>query len=132
MYNALPLLGSDRFSYLHESVANKTLLDELGNWRPVRNKFKDGGYFEAYHVHIDKTEPKDDYDDRNALYGLWVISVASSEAHTPLTLGLLGNITYMLLHCFQTRKSFFRCKLRYAQATLSLHLSMLMRFNQGR
>ena len=51
-------------------VANGILLDELGNWRPVRNKFKDGGYFEAYHAHIDKTEPKEDYDDRNALYGL--------------------------------------------------------------
>ncbi|KAK1761730.1 Fructosamine kinase-domain-containing protein [Phialemonium atrogriseum] len=42
---------------------------ELGNWRPVRNKFTQR-YFEAYHSHIPKAEPEEDYDDRNALYSL--------------------------------------------------------------
>ncbi|KAH6649469.1 Fructosamine kinase-domain-containing protein [Chaetomium tenue] len=46
---------------------------ELGNWRPERNKFRDGGYFEAYHAHIGRTEPKEDYDDRNALYAVYVV-----------------------------------------------------------
>ncbi|KAK4035333.1 Fructosamine/Ketosamine-3-kinase [Parachaetomium inaequale] len=43
---------------------------ELGNWRPERNRFTRGGYFEAYHNHIHRTEPQEDYDDRNALYAL--------------------------------------------------------------
>ncbi|KAK4445762.1 Fructosamine/Ketosamine-3-kinase [Podospora aff. communis PSN243] len=42
---------------------------ELGNWRPERNRFT-GLYFECYHSHIAKAEPVEDYDDRNALYGL--------------------------------------------------------------
>ncbi|PTB69393.1 hypothetical protein BBK36DRAFT_1109657, partial [Trichoderma citrinoviride] len=40
---------------------------ELGNWRPERNKFT-SRYFEAYHSIIPKSEPVEDYDDRNALY----------------------------------------------------------------
>ncbi|KFY64856.1 hypothetical protein V496_02973, partial [Pseudogymnoascus sp. VKM F-4515 (FW-2607)] len=40
---------------------------ELGNWRPRRNKF-DENYFHAYHLHMEKSEPLSDYDDRNALY----------------------------------------------------------------
>lgn len=52
------------------SADGNWVLDELGNWRPTRNKFKDGGYFEAYHAHIEKTEPKEDWNDRNLLYGL--------------------------------------------------------------
>ncbi|KAL2192359.1 Fructosamine/Ketosamine-3-kinase [Corynascus similis CBS 632.67] len=43
---------------------------ELGNWRPGRNRFKDGGYFEAYHSRMPPSEPVEDYDDRNALYAL--------------------------------------------------------------
>ncbi|KAI1116129.1 Fructosamine kinase-domain-containing protein [Nemania sp. NC0429] len=42
---------------------------ELGNWRPERNKFTPK-YFDAYHLHIPKSEPKEDYDDRNALYAM--------------------------------------------------------------
>ncbi|KAI1134033.1 Fructosamine/Ketosamine-3-kinase [Hypoxylon sp. FL0543] len=42
---------------------------ELGNWRPDRNRFT-RRYFEAYHSHIPKSEPQEDYDDRNALYSL--------------------------------------------------------------
>ncbi|KAK0652529.1 Fructosamine/Ketosamine-3-kinase [Cercophora newfieldiana] len=42
---------------------------ELGNWRPERNRFT-SLYFQTYHSHIPKSEPVEDYDDRNALYGL--------------------------------------------------------------
>ncbi|OBT61184.1 hypothetical protein VE03_09437 [Pseudogymnoascus sp. 23342-1-I1] len=42
---------------------------ELGNWRPDRNKF-DKNYFLEYHSLVGKSEPVDDYDDRNALYGM--------------------------------------------------------------
>ncbi|KAK4142025.1 Fructosamine kinase-domain-containing protein [Dichotomopilus funicola] len=42
---------------------------ELGNWRPVRNKFT-RRYFEAYQSIIPKAEPEADFDDRNALYAL--------------------------------------------------------------
>lgn len=42
---------------------------EYGNWRPERNKFTPE-YFDAYHSHIPKSAPKDDYDDRNALYAM--------------------------------------------------------------
>lgn len=45
------------------------MADELGNWRPERNKFTQE-YFRAYHSHIVKSEPVEDYDDRNALYAL--------------------------------------------------------------
>lgn len=48
--------------------------DELGNWRPLRNKFSQR-YFEAYHTHIPKSVPEEDYDDRNALYSLYVESL---------------------------------------------------------
>ncbi|SPQ25704.1 6fc74459-ad21-438f-b816-25a54582fc48 [Thermothielavioides terrestris] len=42
---------------------------ELGNWRPQRNHF-DAKYFEAYHSVMPRTDPVEDYDDRNALYAL--------------------------------------------------------------
>ncbi|KAI9688305.1 MAG: hypothetical protein M1820_010274 [Bogoriella megaspora] len=42
---------------------------ELGNWRPERNKFS-RSYFNAYHTHIPKSSPEEDYDDRNALYAM--------------------------------------------------------------
>ena len=29
-------------------------------------------YFDAYHHHIPKSSPEEDYDDRNALYALYV------------------------------------------------------------
>lgn len=45
------------------------ILDELGNWRPKRNTFS-RSYFDAYHSHIPKAEPVEDYDDRNALYAM--------------------------------------------------------------
>lgn len=44
-------------------------LDELGNWRPERNKFS-RTYFHAYHCHVPKSFPEEDYDDRNALYSM--------------------------------------------------------------
>jgi len=44
-------------------------LDELGNWRPERNKFS-RPYFHAYHSHVPKSFPEKDYDDRNALYSM--------------------------------------------------------------
>lgn len=50
--------------------------DELGNWRPERNRFTQE-YFDAYHVHYPKSAPEEDYDDRNALY-------AMSVKHTPI------------------------------------------------
>lgn len=43
--------------------------DELGNWRPGRNKF-DEHYFLAYHSRMEKSKPVDDYDDGNALYSM--------------------------------------------------------------
>ena len=45
------------------------LPDELGNWRHKRNKFTQR-HFDEYHKIVEKTHPKEDYDDRNALYGL--------------------------------------------------------------
>ncbi|KAI1356445.1 Fructosamine kinase-domain-containing protein [Xylaria sp. FL0043] len=42
---------------------------ELGNWRPERNKFSQK-YFNAYHSHFPKSQPVEDYDDRNALYAM--------------------------------------------------------------
>ncbi|GAW16790.1 hypothetical protein ANO14919_062280 [Xylariales sp. No.14919] len=45
------------------------MTDELGNWRPERNKFTQK-YFNAYHSHIPKSAPEDDYEDRNALYAM--------------------------------------------------------------
>ncbi|KAL2020082.1 hypothetical protein VTK56DRAFT_8886 [Thermocarpiscus australiensis] len=43
---------------------------ELGNWRPARNQFARHGYFEHYLSLIPAAEPKEDFDDRNALYAL--------------------------------------------------------------
>ncbi len=40
---------------------------ELGNWLPARNKFT-RRHFEAYHAHMPKSEPQEDYDGRIALY----------------------------------------------------------------
>ena len=45
------------------------LPDELGNWRPERNKFS-RAYFKAYHDRFPIAAPKDDYEDRNALYAM--------------------------------------------------------------
>ncbi|KAL1839258.1 hypothetical protein VTJ49DRAFT_1695 [Mycothermus thermophilus] len=42
---------------------------EFGNWRPARNRF-DERYFEEYHRLVEKSEPKEDYEDRNMLYGV--------------------------------------------------------------
>lgn len=43
--------------------------DELGNWRPARNKFT-STYFKEYHKHVRRSEPVEDYDERNALYAM--------------------------------------------------------------
>lgn len=45
--------------------------DELGNWRPDRNRFTQE-YFDAYHACYPKSAPEEDYDDRNALYAMSV------------------------------------------------------------
>ncbi|KAK1845817.1 hypothetical protein CCHR01_11549 [Colletotrichum chrysophilum] len=45
---------------------------ELGNWRPKRNRFTQE-YFDAYHSLIAKSDPIEDYDDRNALYAMYVV-----------------------------------------------------------
>ncbi|KAI9784879.1 MAG: hypothetical protein M1816_000574 [Peltula sp. TS41687] len=42
---------------------------EMGNWRPERNRFS-RTYFNAYHSHVRKAAPEQDYDDRNALYAM--------------------------------------------------------------
>ena len=42
--------------------------DELGNWRLERNKLTD--YIGEYLTHYPKSEPADDFDDRNLLYSL--------------------------------------------------------------
>ncbi|KAK8014441.1 hypothetical protein PG990_007737 [Apiospora arundinis] len=45
--------------------------DELGNWRPERNRFTQE-YFDAYHAHSPRSPPEEDYDDRNSLYAMSV------------------------------------------------------------
>lgn len=44
---------------------------EMGNWRPVRNKF-DRRYSRNYTKHFPISEPEEDFDDRNALYSMQV------------------------------------------------------------
>ena len=46
------------------------IVDEFGNWRPKRNKFTDPLFGTSYHSHITKSDPENDYDDRNALYAV--------------------------------------------------------------
>ncbi|KAG6989771.1 hypothetical protein G7Y79_00065g094820 [Physcia stellaris] len=58
----LPLIYDPSSFYAHNEY-------ELGNWRPERNKFTQS-YFDAYHSHIPKAKPVEDYDDRNALYSM--------------------------------------------------------------
>ncbi|KAL8395396.1 hypothetical protein RB595_003054 [Gaeumannomyces hyphopodioides] len=41
---------------------------ELGNWRPARNNFR--SYINVYHTRMPRSEPAEDYDGRNQLYGL--------------------------------------------------------------
>lgn len=45
------------------------LLVELSAWRPIRHKISKQ-YIEAYHRHFPASAPKEDADDRNALYYL--------------------------------------------------------------
>ncbi len=45
--------------------------DELGNWRPERNKFS-RSFFMAYHSHVPKASPVEDYEHRNVLYSMQV------------------------------------------------------------
>lgn len=56
--------------HAHSAITNQ-MADELGNWRPERNRFS-RSYFSAYHSHIPKASPEEDYDDRNALYAMQV------------------------------------------------------------
>lgn len=61
--------------------------DELGNWRPERNRFTQE-YFDAYHAHYPKSAPEEDYDDRNALYAMSVkdAPMKTCRCHLPLIL----------------------------------------------
>ncbi len=75
----LPLIYDPSSFYAHNECKKyrffvrlllyKQLSDVLGNWRPERNKFSHS-YFSAYHSHVPKSTPEDDYDDRNALYSM--------------------------------------------------------------
>lgn len=56
-------------AYHVESLIINDALDELGNWRPERNMFT-RRYFQTYLSHIPISKPEEDFDDRNALYGL--------------------------------------------------------------
>jgi hypothetical protein len=51
------------------------MLDELGNWRPKRNRFDDKSYFETYLKIMGRSEPCEDFEDRNALYGMYVVQL---------------------------------------------------------
>ncbi|KAL2163814.1 hypothetical protein VTH06DRAFT_5873 [Thermothelomyces fergusii] len=44
--------------------------NDLGSWRQKWNRYRDGDPFEAYHRHIPRSEPVEDYDDRSTLYAL--------------------------------------------------------------
>ncbi|MCJ1269176.1 hypothetical protein MMC22_009065 [Lobaria immixta] len=57
-------------SHTHAAITDR-VADELGNWRPERNRFS-RSYFTAYHSHFPKASPEEDYDDRNALYAMQV------------------------------------------------------------
>lgn len=45
--------------------------DEMGIWRAARYKFG-RSYIKEYHRYIPVSEPEDEWDDRNTLYGMWV------------------------------------------------------------
>lgn len=83
-------------------------LDELGNWRPERNKFT-SLYFQMYHSHTPKSQPEEDYEDRNALYALYAF--ISTRCH-PLAdeRDVAGGSICTRRHCFRIRKRFFECK----------------------
>jgi len=44
-------------------------LDEFGQWRPACNRFGKE-YLDAYHKHVEKSAPEEDYDGRLDLYKL--------------------------------------------------------------
>ena len=71
-------------------------IDELGNWRPERNKFT-RSYFNAYHSYIPKAKPEEDYDDRNALYSMFETFGYKSYP----VLMIAGVSIFMLRHYFQ-------------------------------
>lgn len=78
--------------------------DELGNWLPPRNKFNKA-YFDAYHSLVEKSEPKEDYDDRNSLYSLYVSSNSSINpvwTENSLRHSSTDGSTYMQLRFSQT------------------------------
>ncbi len=49
---------------------------ELGSWRPARNKFSKA-FNKAYHRHFHIADPVEDYDDRVALYSVYVVNLTS-------------------------------------------------------
>ena len=63
--HAIPL--NDDYQIKLSSLTNEP--DELGQWKPVCNRFG-REYVEAYHAIIPKAEPVDDYDGRIDLYKL--------------------------------------------------------------
>lgn len=49
-------------------------------------------YFEAYHAHIPKSAPEEDYDDRNALYSLYVhLCLRYQQAQLTMLIQQLNN-----------------------------------------
>lgn len=59
------------FSYLRCADQNCTLADELAPWRPTRHKIGKP-YVTEYLKHYPMSEPAKDFDDRNALYCMYV------------------------------------------------------------
>ncbi len=47
---------------------------ELGSWRPARNKLGKA-FNNAYHRHFHIADPVEDYDDRVALYSVYVVNL---------------------------------------------------------
>lgn len=52
-------------------TTNILFIDELSTLRPMNNEWS-RDYTEAYHTHIPKDAPVQDWDARNALYALYV------------------------------------------------------------
>lgn len=46
-------------------------IDEFGQWKPIRSKFDDK-YLDAYHKHVGRSAPQEDYVGRLDLYKLSV------------------------------------------------------------
>lgn len=59
-------------------------LDEFGQWRPACNRFGKE-YLEAYHKHVEKSAPEEDYDGRLDLYKLYVLQCGFGPPHLTYT-----------------------------------------------